>query len=155
MANATKDSKMTEQTNETKAATAVAPANQLEELIKLVSSGNATALDMMKLSELLANTAAAGAEEEKASKIALIDNFINEQGLTYEEYVKMKKPAPSTEVIWEWTDPKGIVHKKIKGTKGKWASKDTVKNTITLAVALEHAKNAEGKEFIKKVYAPK
>lgn len=127
----------------------------IDELMKLVTSGKATAIQKLQFAELLSKSAAEEAEKEKASKIELIDNFIKEQGLTYEEYVKLKKPAPSNEVIWEWTDNEGKLHQKIKGTKGKWASKDKVKNTITLAVALEHAKNEEGKKFIRNVYAAK
>lgn len=125
----------------------------LDELMKLVTTGKATATQKLQFAEMLSQSAKQEAEKEKASKVELIDAFIVEQGLTYEEYVNLKKPAPSTEVIWEWTADDGTVHTKIKGTKGKWASKDYVKKSMTIDKALSFAKNEEGKAFIRKQFA--
>lgn len=124
-----------------------------EELMKLVSTGKATALQKIKFSQLLAKSAEDEAENEKLSKVKEIDDFIQKSGLTFAEYVKLKKPAASTEVIFEWTDEAGKVHTKVKGTKGKWASKSHVVSNLTKDKALSFAKGADGKKFIEALYS--
>lgn len=126
-----------------------------EELLKLVSSGKATALQKIKFSELLAKSAEQEAEQEKQNKVVEIDNFIKQQGLTVEEYLKFKKPAPSTEILWSWTDDSGKVHNKIKGQRGTWSSASIVKENLSKKEALEIAKTDEAKAFINKLYKEK
>jgi len=124
-----------------------------EELMKLVSTGKATALQKIKFSDMLAKSAKDEAENEKLAKVKEIDDFIQKSGLTVQEYLKLKKPAPSTDIIWEWIEENGTKHTKIKGTKGKWASKSIVLKNLTEAKAMEFAKGEEGKKFVKSLYS--
>ncbi|MEW9900902.1 hypothetical protein ABWL39_19965 [Chitinivorax sp. PXF-14] len=124
-----------------------------QELMELVSTGKATALQKIKFSQMLAKSAQEEAENEKASKVKEIDDFIAKSGLTFSEYLKFKKPAPSNEIIFEWTDEAGKTHTKIKGTKGKWASKSVVISNLTKEKALSYAKGEDGKKFVEGLYS--
>lgn len=125
----------------------------LEELLKLVSTNKATAMQKLKFSQMLAQSAQEEAKQEKEAKVQEIDNFIVKSGLTVQEYLSLKKPATVQEIIWQWTDETGSVHTKMKGQKGKWSSKDTVKKNLTKEKALEYAKSNDGKAFVEKLYS--
>ncbi|WP_304349401.1 hypothetical protein [Comamonas testosteroni] len=124
----------------------------LEELQKLVFSNKATALQKIAFAKLLNESALAEAQEEKQSKVKLIEDFIAKQGLTVQEFITLKKPVPTVEIIWEWTEENGTKHTKNKGQKGKWSSKDIVKKNLTKEKAMEFAKTPEGKKFVEKLY---
>lgn len=126
-----------------------------EELMKLITSNKATALQKIKFSQLLSQQAQQEAQEEKQAIVQKIDDFILKSGISVDEYVKLKKPAPSNEIIFEWTDEQGKTHIKIKGSKGKWSSKETVIKNLTLEKALSFAKSDDGKSFVRKLYETK
>ena len=82
----------------------------------------------------------------------MIEDFIIKQGLTIQEFFSLKKPQQTNEVLWQWTDESGTVHTKFKGQRGKWSSKDFVKQNLTKAKALELATTDEAKSFVNKLY---
>lgn len=125
----------------------------LDELMKLVSTNKATAMQKIAFAKMLTTSALEEAQEEKLSKVKLIEDFIIKQGLTVQEFFSLKKPqANTTEVLWQWTDEAGTTHTKFKGQRGKWSSKDFVKQNLTKAKALELATTDEAKSFVNKLY---
>ncbi|MBV5292423.1 MAG: hypothetical protein JZU58_08710 [Curvibacter lanceolatus] len=126
----------------------------IDELMKLVSTGKATAMQKIDFAKLLNDSAQVEAQAEKQSKVQLIEDFILKQGLTVKEFISLKKPQPTNEVLFQWTDDKGTVHTKIKGQKGKWSSKDIILKNLTKEKALEIATTTEAKAFINNLYKP-
>jgi len=124
----------------------------LDELMKLVSTNKATAMQKIAFAKMLNDSALIEAQEEKQSKVQTIENFIIKQGLTVQEFISLKKPVFQNVVLWQWTDESGTVHTKNKGQKGKWSSKDIVKKNLTKEKALEIATTTEAKSFIEKLY---
>ena len=124
----------------------------IDELMKLVSTNKATAMQKIAFAKMLNESAQIEAQEEKQSKVQLIEDFIVKQGLTVQEFISLKKPVQKIEILWQWTDENGTVHIKNKGQKGQWSSKEIVKKNLTKEKALEIATTTEAKAFIEKLY---
>ncbi|MBU9542849.1 hypothetical protein [Burkholderia multivorans] len=123
----------------------------VEYLLKLVSSGKATATDKIRLSQMLQESAKDEAQEELKAKIEKVKKFIEDQGLTLDQVFKAIQPAP--ELIFEWTDEQGKTHSRFTGEKGKfpiWV--ETMKKSITKEKAFSYAKNDKGRTFVENVY---
>lgn len=129
-----------------------------EELLKLVTSGKASALQSIQFADMLKLKANETVEQEKHKIIEEIDNFIVSKGLKVEDYLLTKKPAKKDEpevILFDWEE-NGTHYIKIKGTKGKWKPKEYVKGKLTYQEALKFAQGGdEGVKFVKALYDQK
>jgi hypothetical protein len=124
----------------------------LEELLKLVSSNKATALQKLELAKLLNSNAQEEAQLEKVKIFEEIDTYINQKGITVNDYLLSKKPveAPKT-VIFDYEED-GNHYLKYLGQKGKWTPKAFIVEKLSYVEALKYAVGDAGKLFVKKLY---
>lgn len=126
----------------------------IDDLIKLISSGKATATDKMKLAEMLNSSAKEEAANEFIAKIDDIKEYIKKKGLAINDVANaLKDPMP---VIFRWVDSEGKEHTRFQGEKGKppaWTSDLKIK--VSKADALSMAIGDKGKTFIENLYTPK
>ncbi|WP_176316834.1 hypothetical protein [Burkholderia vietnamiensis] len=127
---------------------------EIAELLTKVGSGKATATDKIKLAELLNTSAQEEAKEEFNQKIVKVKEFIEKQGLTFQEVADAIKGPPA--LIFQWVDDAGKEHNRYEGEKGKfpiWV--EDLKKSLTKEKALSFAKNDKGRTFVENVYKPK
>lgn len=126
----------------------------IDDLIKLISSGKATASDKMKLSKMLSSSAEEEAKNEFTAKIDDIKEYIKKKGLAIVDVVNaLKDPMP---IIFRWVDGEGKDHIRVQGEKGKppaWTS--DLKAKVTKEEALKMAIGEKGKAFVENLYTPK
>ena len=127
---------------------------EIAELLTKVGSGKATATDKIKLAELLNTSAKEEAKEEFNQKIEKVKEFIEKQGLTFQEVADAIKGPPA--LIFQWIDEQGKEHNRYEGERGKfpvWV--EDMKKAITKEKALTYAKADKGKAFVESVYKSK
>lgn len=90
---------------------------EIAELLSKVGSGKATATDKIKLAELLNTSAQEEAKEEFNQKIVKVKEFIEKQGLTFQEVADAIKGPPA--LIFQWVDDAGKEHNRYEGEKRK------------------------------------
>lgn len=120
----------------------------LEELLKLVATGKATATQKIQLSELLKTSTEQELKQEKSKKIEKIFDLMNELDLTREDVFKAFQ-EPSV-LIYEWQG-----NKRFSGERGKlpqWTQ--DLKAQLSKEKALEFVvnKHEKGFKFIENLY---